>query len=190
MRHSLIPLSTLLFAASAVAQPAPEADPEEAAIALVVQAMDLQSQSRHEEALVLLENAAAFSSHPKVLFLKARSLFALRRYEEAQATYRTIPAKTDQLELELLEEVRTNLAICEQTLATTTVLFTTPGADGAAVTVDGRAVGASPVSVALRKGTYQVKAVKEGYADAQKVVSIQGEAELTVPLALAPLKNS
>ena len=152
-----------------------------------MQAIPLQTQARHEEALVLLTKAANLSSHPKVLFLKARSQFALKRYEDARSTYRMIPRQTDQLEADLLDELLTNLAMCEEMLAETLVHFVTPGADGAAVTVDGEALGPSPISKKLRKGTYQVKAVKEGFEPADKVLSVKGDGQQTVTLALKPI---
>ena len=177
-------LILLLSAGSAVAQSTGETEPEAKAIALVQRAIPLQTEERHEEALVLLDQAATISSHPKVLFLRARSLFALRRYEEARSLYRTLPIKTAELEADLIEEVRRNLKVCEELLLETVVHFVTPQADGAAITVDGLAVGVAPVSKGLRRGTYQVKASREGYTDAEKVVTVRSEKQLTVMLVL------
>lgn len=177
----------LLAAGSAAAQPADAPEPETQAIALVQRAIPLQLEERHDEALVLLDRAATLSSHPKVLFLRARSLFALRRYEEARSLYRTLPIKTAELEADLIEEVRRNLKVCDELLVETTVHFVTPQTDGAAITVDGLAVGTSPVSKGLRRGTYQVKASREGYAEARKVVTIRGDQQVTVVLAMEKL---
>ena len=177
----------LLVPLAAAGQPTKPANPEKEAVALVKQAIPLQQEGRHEEALVLFTKAANLSSHPKMLFLKARSQFALKRFDDARTSYRMIPQKTDKLAPKHLEEVKTNLAICEEMLTETLVHFVTPGADGASVTVDNEALGPSPVSKKLRKGTYQVRAVKDDFELAEKVLSVKGEDQLTVTLALKPI---
>jgi hypothetical protein len=182
-------LAVLLTAGTAAAQTPGEAEPETKAIALVQRAIPLQLEERHDEALVLLDRAATLSSHPKVLFLRARSLFALRRYEEARSLYRTLPIKTAELEEDLIEEVRQNLKVCDELLIETMVHFVTPQSDGAAIAVDGLAVGTSPVSKGLRRGTYQVKASREGYTDAEKVVTVRGDKQVTVLLVLAKIDD-
>lgn len=185
---AVLGLFWLLAPAAVFAQSRNESDPEQEAIELVRQAIPLQADGRHEQALVFLEKAAGLSSHPKVLFLKARSQFALKRYEDALLSYRMIPQQTDQLDKDLVEEVRTNLAICEQMLAETLVHFVTPGAQAAAVTVDGEAIGLSPISKKLRRGTYQIRAAKEGFEPADKVIGVRGESQMTISLAMEPVQ--
>ena len=91
-----------------------DADRAQAAVARVKQGMALQQAGKHEEALPLFEQAWSLAPHPKSLFYKARSLMALKRYDDARATYQLIRKNRMDLEDDKLKEVEANLALCEQ----------------------------------------------------------------------------
>lgn len=185
-RHLIITLIAMTFLAAAAAPivagpPTPE---EKAAAKKVVAGKELQDNGHHEEAIILFEEAWALSSHPKILFYKARSEHALKRYEKARETYLLVQEKSGDLEPDKLAEVERNLEAIRRLLDKTLLRFVTPGVTGAMVTVDGTPVGPTPVNKPFRRGTYQVHAALEGYTAAEKLVVVKGEPEITVTLPM------
>jgi hypothetical protein len=154
------------------------------AIQQVMQAIKMQEKGRHEQAIPVFDSAWSLDAHPKILFFKARSLMALERWEEARVTYRLIQQNTMDLQAVKLDEVSLNLSLIEEHLQVTLLKVTTPGVEGASVVLDGKALGASPVSVELKRGTYALRADKPGYQSARVTVEVRGEDTLPVALTL------
>jgi hypothetical protein len=179
-------LASVLPRTLAAAAPTDE-DRARQAVAMALEGKALQEKGRHQEALKLLEEAWAVSPHPKILFYKGRSLVALKRYDEAQLTYKLIRRNVADLEQDKLAEVDRTLAWLEDQLKETLVRFEAPGLNGVAVKVDGVALGSAPVKRTFKRGTYTVRAEREGYLAADASFSVLGEAEKTVKLELKPL---
>ena len=117
MGRNLIVLLALLLLAPAVRAQMTDADRAQAAVMRVKQGIALQQAGKHDEALPLFEQAWSLAPHPKSLFYKARSLMALKRYDEARATYLLIRKNGMDLEADKLKEVEANLALCESQVA-------------------------------------------------------------------------
>ena len=77
----------LPFARPLAAAEEPEARREERAFDLVKAAIALQDKGQHALALEPLDEALALFDHPKILFYKARSLTALKRWRAAVSVW-------------------------------------------------------------------------------------------------------
>lgn len=116
-RNLIVVLFGCLLLAPAARAQMTDAERAQAAVTRVKQGIALQQAGKHEEALPLFEQAWSLAPHPKSLFYKARSLMALKRYDDARATYQLIRKNRMDLEEDKLKEVEANLAVCEQQIA-------------------------------------------------------------------------
>lgn len=166
-----------------VAQPAATATKQEAAD-LVNRAVALQKAGEHVTALPLFSEAYALRPDPILLFLKARSHFALAQYAEARDAYVAVRRHPEQVGPRNMLELERNLARCNDELKETRVHVATTGVSGASLLLDGRFVGRTPLDVSLRRGVYTARLEKEGYLSHESALEVTGEAELPFEVAL------
>jgi hypothetical protein len=143
-----------------------------------------QEAGRHEAALGLFDRSLTEFDHPMIRFFTARSLVALDRWEGARELYRTLLASCADLGPRNCAEVKQNLATCDETLKATRVHITSGSVEGVAVTLDGRALGLTPLETTLRRGRYVARVEKAGFEPAERRIDVAGQDELRIDIAL------
>lgn len=157
--------------------------------ALAKQGIEAQEAGRHEAALGFFDRSLAELDHPMIRFFKARSLVALERWEGARELYRTLLAPCQDLGPRNCEEVKRNTARCEEMLKETRVRITSGAVTGAAVTLDGRALGVTPLTTTLRRGRYEVRVEKTGFEHEERTLEVAGQDGLPVDVPLSALPS-
>lgn len=158
--NSILPrfvIALLLVSGAPWAADAREPSPEAHGLALVEHGAELQKAGEHEAAIAEFDQALEVIKHPKVLFLKARSLVALDRCKEAVVLYDLI--KNDpKLKQDDVAEIDVNRNRC----ATTSVVFDAQGRTGVLVEVNDRPVGkieaGRELRLPLQSGVHSVRA--------------------------------
>jgi hypothetical protein len=148
-----------------------------------------QEAGRHEAALEFLDRSLAEFDHPMIRFFKARSLVALERWEGAGELYRTLLAPCKDLGPRNCEEVKRNASRCEEMLKETRVRITSGALKGAAVTLDGRALGVTPLETSLTRGRYELRVERAGFERAERTIEIAGQDDLPVVVPLRALPS-
>jgi tetratricopeptide (TPR) repeat protein len=168
------------FALSAIAGPA-DVNPKKKAIDLVKLGIELQTEGRHELALSAFDEAWSYEAHPKVLFYKARSLMALKRFSDARDAYLRLQSESS-LKGGQSAEIAVNLAEAVEQLRVTEVTIGSGGVPGVIISVDGRELGVAPVSATWPRGTYRLSAERAGYERVDETLIVAGEVNLAVDL--------
>ncbi|GEM_PF-3720537 len=154
-----------------------------------VEAKKLQEGGDFAKALALLEEAWSLCPHPRLLFLKARSLMALQRYAEAREIYRLIETSLQHFpQPERVAEIKEGLRICEEQLHQAEVTFDAGQLDGVSLTLDGVAMGILPLTAKVGRGKHTAVAHKVGYEQGKLdfVVELEPQIELTLVLVPEP----
>lgn len=148
----------------------------------------LQASANYEGALAEYRAAYDLSKEPRVLRAVAACQKELGRYSEAVATLDQLVAEAKDLEPELREQVDAERAILLPHTALLTIAVDEAGAE---VSVDGRAIGTSPLTTAIRVdvGEHSITAKKPAWIDAATKLAIVGGEASTVALAMEPIEK-
>lgn len=145
----------------------------------------LFEESKYSEALAEFEQAYALASHPLVLYNLAATHRALSQYAQAVDFYnRFLSEGKGVVKPAQLAKGQRELDDLLRLIARVDVTTDPPGA---AVSVDGRAIGATPLGqpLILGPGDHVVSATLEGYDPAERSVRVAAGDTLAVALTLA-----
>lgn len=182
-------VATLLAAAPKADAKPPPAETEELAKAkeLAQAAQRLYKLARYAEAIVKFEEAYAIRPHPQITFNIGRCYEQLGEIAKAMRSYRDYlrlsPSAPDR---ETVADAITNLErrLREKGLQQLMVFSEPPNAR---ITVDGKDLGNSPVSVELIAGNHTLTVAAEGYEKAERsfVMQLSRGTEMTIALRQA-----
>lgn len=150
----------------------------------------LFDEGKYSEALAEFEQAYALESHPLVLYNLAAAHRALSQYAQALEFYQRFLAEgKGVVRPRQLARGQRELAELLRLIARITVT-TTP--EGAQVTVDGRAIGPSPLAdpIILGPGDHVVGAAHDGYEPAERSIRVAAGDSLSVALSLPKLPEA
>lgn len=177
-------------ASAASAQPASTGEGNELELARqhFSQATKLYKDGDFDAALVQFERAYEVKPNYKVLYNIGQTYFQLRQYVEARdAMQRYVKEGGAQLEGERLAAVTKDLADLDKRIANLTI---TVNVNGAAVLVDGKKVGttplSSPVPVSEGQRTISVEAPNRGVL--QRLIRVAGGESQTLNLTVEEAK--
>jgi hypothetical protein len=186
LRTALVAIGVTLVSPIAAPRHAAEAAPP---VAGATARSHLQAGARAGRAArwdeALTEYRAAMEASPSAAAASgvAEALDALRENVRAYDAYRTLLAGYEkQLAPALLATARARLAALERVTGALDVRVT---AAGAHVTVDGAAVGDTPLTgpVRVATGLHRVRATKAGFEDAEALPTVDGGGTVVVELA-------
>ena len=168
-------LITIIWLLATFAPPALQAAPGdvEQVKQYLNQSIKLQLKQEHEQALITLDKAFQLMPHPKILFYKGKSLFALKRYQETLDLYQSIKGDTKVIKYSAM--INETMAVCKEMLKQTLVTIKTVGCIGATVTIDNKTAGFTPLKVKMNRGVHQIKVTLKGYEDFNTEITCQGE---------------
>ena len=161
-------------------------EPWQAARAHYEQGVDLANRGEYRAALAAFDAAYAASPHFAVLYNIGQTQVALGRPRKAiEALSRYLSDGKEQIPAPRRQQVEKQLAELESLFADLSV---TTEPEGAAVTVDGRDFGRTPLAgpVRLAAGTHVVTATRAGAAPVSRVVTLGEGERQAVALALEP----
>ena len=170
----------LAIAGPAVAQDEP--DPKVQAAALKSEADRFMDELEFAKALDRYDEAYRLDPKPALLYNRGRALQALARFPEAldqlEKFQREAPA-------ELKARVPALRELIEGVKASITTLSVTANVEGARVLIDGKDVGATPLSrVRVNAGEAAVELLADGYEPQTKNVTLDGGTSQTLDFAL------
>lgn len=182
-------VATLLAAAPKADAKAPPAETAELAKAkeLAQAAQRLYKLARYAEAIVKFEEAYAIRPHPQITFNIGRCYEQLGEIAKAMRSYRDyLRLSPNAADRETVADAITNLErrLREKGLQQLMV-FSEPA--NARITVDGKDLGNSPVSVELIAGNHTLTVTAEGYEKAERsfVMQLARGTEMTIALRQA-----
>jgi hypothetical protein len=158
---------------------AQEADSPPPGLKELKAAVQLQKEGLHEEAIQLFDAAFKEQQHPKVLFLKARSLVALERCPAALEIYKLIE-HTDAVDATMMKEIAVSRRACVRV----DVSFASNQGLELMVRIAGQPARVTPFVAHLKPGSYPVHASSEGYQPLEITVEVPKSGQLQVPLTL------
>ncbi len=150
--------------------------------ALVADARRAQEAGQHEQALALLEEALRIQSDPRVRYFHAVSLQALNRAEEALEEFRTI--RDDVLVAKYASDIAARIQELERLTAKVPLTIRTSPPIPATVLIGGRPRGTTPLTIPLRRGEYTVVVSARGYRPVSDTVVLTGPDPVTREYAL------
>jgi hypothetical protein len=150
----------------------------------------LFDEGKYSEALAEFEQAYALESHPLVLYNLAAAHRALSQYAQALEFYQRFLAEgKGVVRPRQLARGQRELAELLRLIARITV---TTKPEGALVTVDGRAIGPSPLAdpIILGPGDHVVGASHDGYQAGERSIRVAAGDSLSVGLSLSKLPEA
>ena len=147
------------------------------------QGLKLYKDGDFDAALVQFERAYAVKSNYKVLYNIAQSYFELRQYVEARDSLtRYLKDGGDAIDAERRSSVESDLAELQRRIAHLKIVV---NVQGAAVYLDGKKVGTTPLAEAIDvsegQRTVSIETAERG--SKQRVVRVAGGEELSVEIA-------
>jgi tetratricopeptide (TPR) repeat protein len=162
-------------------------DPATEAAARLRRGIELFSDEKYEEAIVELTESLRLSPRARVLYLLGKAYNELNRPARAREALEQYLDSGEEISKERKAEVE---RLVEQLRERTAELRITANVEGAQVTIDGEAVGFTPLSGVqlVDVGTRRVAATKRGHVVAKKSVDVAvGEtADVELELSLEP----
>lgn len=184
-------VSTMLCAAPAGAQPVDD-QMRATARALADEGMTFFEQKKYAEALDRFDRAGTIIQAPTITLHAARSLDKLGRLIEAAERYRTcintpVDDKSPEAFRSAQEAARNELQILTPRIPSIEIAVQGPGADGAAVMLDGKPVPKALIGVKtlVDPGDHKIGAMTETHADLEEV-SVTEKQSSRVVLELVP----
>jgi len=138
----------------------------------------------------LAEFEGSYKAHPTVgvLYNIGLTLKALRRYTDAMAKLSQYLAEDKKLSAERFNEIQKLITEMRALLADVTI-YVVP--DGAAVLVDGRTIGTSPLrAVGIPAGNHVIDVTADGYRPARKEIMVTAGVPMAVELKLAVIPKT
>ncbi len=184
-------VSMMLHAAPAVAQPVDD-QLRATARALADEGMSFFEKKQYADALDRFDRAAAIIQAPTITLHAARSLDKLGRLIEAAERYRTcinttLDANAPPAFVGAQDAARTELQTLTPRIPSVEVVVNGPGADQAAVTLDGKPIPKALVGVKMlvNPGDHKIGATTETHTDLEEVTVTEKQASRVV-LELEP----
>jgi tetratricopeptide (TPR) repeat protein len=178
----------LLFVALLAGTSRADEDPREAAANHYARGMELATQGLYQAALEQFNDAYAASPHFAVLYNIGEAQMALGRPLEAiEALTKYLRDGVDQVPLSRREQVQAQIGLLESRLAELTV---TTNRQGAAIRVDGRDVGRTPLfqPIRLAAGPHTVTATLSNGAQVTRDAPLKESERQTLELTfMGPL---
>ena len=173
-----------LLVAVAVPVAATAAEPEVKARAAALKAEGNRFMDELEFAKALDRYSDAYDLDPKpaLLYNRGRALQALARFPEALDQLERFESEAP---ADLKARVPALRELIDSVKASVATLSVKANVDGARVLIDGKDVGATPLSrVRVNAGESEVELLADGYEPQKKTVALKGGAEQTVELSL------
>lgn len=148
---------------------------------------------RYTDAIAEFNKAYRIAPNSVLVFNMARAFEELKAFESAIEFYRRYlemePNATDRAAVQ--DAIRTLELLARQAKTPETAELTVKSTpDGAAVFVDGRPVGRTPLKVEVAAGIHFVSVEKQGFSRATKELSVEGGAPLEHSATLVPMAVS
>jgi PEGA domain/Tetratricopeptide repeat len=180
-------LCSLLFITLLAGTSRADDDPREAAAAHYARGMELATQGLYEAALEQFNDAYAASPNFAVLYNVGEAQMALGRPLEAiEALTKYLREGADQVPLSRREQVQAQIGLLESRLAELSI---TTDRSGAAIRVDGRDIGRTPLfqPIRLAAGAHTVTASLPNGEQITRDVPLKESERQTVQLTFASL---
>ena len=154
---------------------------------LMDKGIELQHEDKHTEAIKKFDRAYKLLPHPKILFYKGKSLYALKKYEKALKLYETI---IENEKVKKYKDVIKNIIhVCRKKLKKTEVVLKTPGIKGINVFIDNNFVGKTPLTVSLKQGKHALFLRKKGFEDLKEKIICKGEDRIVLEYKLQKVRS-
>ena len=156
---------------------------------MMLSGIEMHSRGQHEAAVQVFDEALEIHPHAKIAFHKAQSLLALERFAEALDIYVAV-IDSDELDDENKRAIKLGVSRCRQELAKTTWLrVVVEGPQDAVVSVNGKEIGAPPITQQLLRGKHNIEVERDGYVKVSEMVEIKGAPEKNVTIRLRKRKG-
>jgi len=190
----LLPLTLVLWAATAVAQEPPTTVREPSAVdvararTLFDEAVEALRQEDYPAALAALQESWALNPRPIVMYNIANCQGALFDYPAAIASFEAyLEAGADSEPSDRLQEAGRRIAELEPRVGQVVLTVDPPGAQ---LLVDGRDAGTTPLAepVRLGPGPHVVELRKDGFESFRRELTVEQGERVEVVAALLPLR--
>jgi hypothetical protein len=166
------------------------ADPKSEAREQFEQGLELADAGEFELAVRRFERAYELMPHHDVLYNIGQTYVALDRpVEAADALSRYLEEGGEAVPAERREEAKREIERQQARIAELTLTVTPTGST---ITLDGRALGQSPLESAVRvaAGSHEVTASHDGFESSSEQFTVSGAEQATIHLDLEPLESN